>query len=224
MLRGCRFSEDQDGLGWNIRMRISWAAHPLTLPRPLAQKLPVLSQALAGERPLCCSPRFPPGTSGSGGVWMAPSGWWALEESMGPELVRACPLHLDVCPTELLAGGMGVPCTPHDSPLLSPQCMRLVFAQETPSACSDARGSAGSHVGFLRRVGIGRRGNNRQLLGGESWPSSPPTDPTATVTAPQGVPWAALTSLPESIPAAVASCLSWLCRRSQPQLSPRGTE
>lgn len=156
-----------------------------------------------------------------GGHWRS---LWV--QSWGRHCPRACPLHLDVCPTELLAGGMGVPCTPHDSPLLSPQCMRLVFAQETPSACSDARGSAGSHVGFLRRVGIGRRGNNRQLLGGESRPSSPPTDPTATVTAPRVSPGlgAALTSLPESIPAAVASCLSWLCRRSQAQLCPRGTE
>lgn len=115
----------------------------------------------------------------------------------------------------------GSPAPSHDSPLLSPQCMRLVFAQETPSACSDARGSAGSHVGFLRRVGLGRRGNNRQLLGGESRPSSPPTDPPTTVTALRGIPGleAALLSLPETIPAAVPLCLSWLCQRSQSWLS-----
>lgn len=110
---------------------------------------------------------------------------------------------------------MGVPCLhPLHNPLIfSPQCMRLVFAREPPSARTDARGSAGSHVGFLRRVSSGRRGNNRQLLGGESRPSSPPTGPPPPSPHPsmspglgggQCCPPLPQQSLPAGIPAVVA--------------------
>lgn len=132
--------------------------------------------------------------------------------------------------------GRGSPAHPpcRDSPLFSPQCMRLVFARESPSARTDAQGSAGSHVGFLRRVGSGCGGNNRQLLGGESRPPPPPpVEPLPPSLHPRVSPGLGgdSTALPScSKPCLQASLLQWLqcssqlCWRSPTWLTPRGIE
>lgn len=90
---------------------------------------------------------------------MAPSGVQALEESAVQGLEWApspCPSQSPSPAAGCLTHGAvdrsngGALLNPHHDPLFFPQCMRLVPAQEPPSARTDAAGSTGSHVGFLR--------------------------------------------------------------------------